>query len=1013
MKSGKLNKMATILAVLFLIMSGLMVVQWNAQPVEATEHEDEDYTYTIEGFIDTEEYVPIESDLEIKLRSLSTGETWNEHTSEDYYEFTDVKPGRYEIILPSQIEDDVAYMRTTTDQIEISDEDVTRDLAVDNEYIDHELQFNVTIDNDPVEELEDVTITLQNRTRGFHYDDYDLICEENSTVEIDIYKGFSGSLMVEKEGYAPNFTHPVDLDEGSEKTILEDISLETTPIVQGRLMDQKGSGIQEDMDITLYNETVGVLNRTKEGPTFRIRAPINYDYTLVVDAPGYRPLVNDSISFDEDREIRLDKNTVYESEPEEFHTDIHFDYDIDTEKDNLTVTTNRNIRAGTRMETLDYSSMGNLAMQIDLALGDGDGHLNDTDVEKFKERLNYTKNIKHTPEFITVNDTVFELKDYTAEFSENFTDKLTGDINASNLFEGDIYFDTTRTYEPVNTGPGRHIIDLTVEHDQTYGNKRDYTYEMTLREDYERYRGEGTEEDIPENVEVKNYTELTIDPETVDLEEDLRSKVTLDIRESEEGEVDILVNPDDDNEVRPHIFEKEEDEEVDWVIRKGTNVTFEADYTPVTSEAISYTWTYGDRDPVYGEDQIEFSHIFDETTGEDDWEILNLKVEESSGEMIDDSINIVVDDEGPRGEHIIVNEENIDLGHSTNVDEQEEVEFSASDFHDNATGDVAEYKWTFNYTEEHDEAHDEGENITHAFDVPGEYEVSLNVTDIVGNWRTVSIDVTVMDVTEPEGDFSIEWNDNSTYEPTVRLQKEINVTFNGTEIVAHPDYNGESVDFNWTLIDEDGNKTLAENEEALWTYDGFTEAGTYTIRLNVTDGPSDFTEDEKENYREIEKTITIERGPVPDLSVRELRFSDEDPRVGDTVTISVNVTNIGDSNAEDIETILRVDGERVDIDEKFYQDGEELDVHEIAKGETVTIRFEWEPEEDGENTVNVNVTDAEEPSDLHYNNDMEDTVSVRVPAWRQYLVYALIPIIIIGVTVGLYFFKDKIAELLG
>ena len=989
MKSGKLNKMATALAVLFLVMSGLMVVQWNAQPVEATEHE-EDYSYTIEGFIDPEEYVPIESDLEIKLRSLSTGETWDEYTSEDYYEFTDVKPGWYEIILPSQIEDDVAYMRTTTDRIEISDEGVTRDIEVDNEVIDHTLQFNVTVDDDPVDELDDVSVTLQNRPRGFYHDDYEVICEENATVEIDVYSDFDGSLMVEKEGYAPNFTHPVDLDD-SEETILENISLETTPIVEGRLVDQEGSGIREEMAITLYNEDVGILQRIKVGPTFRIRAPIDYDYTLVVDAPGYRPLVNDSISFDQDnRVITLGKNTVYESEPEEFHTDIQFDYDADTEEDNLTVTTNRSLRAGTRIETLDYSSIGNLAMQIDLALGDGDGDLDDADIERFKERLNYTKNITHTPEFITVNETVFRLKNYTAEFSENFTEKLTGEVNATNLFEGEIYFNTTRTYEPVNIGPGRHIIDLTVENDRMYGNQRYHTYEMTLREGYERYVGEDSEEQIPDNVEVQNYTTLDINP----MENGVTSDLTFDVRRSEEGEVEILVDPD--REVRPSIFEKE-NEESEWVIREGTNVTFRAEYTPVTSRAIYYRWSWDEDTHEEGADLTDFSYKFDEATeGE-----LILEVTESSGEEISDTIPITVDRDGPQGEHITVNNENISLGNISHVNETEEVEFSGRYFEDVATGVVDMYQWNFSDGSEIQE----GENVTHTFDEPGEYEVNLNVTDVIGNWNNDSIiDVKVWDITDPVGDFSIEWNDNVSMEPTVRLQKETNVTFNATEIVAHPEeYEGSALDYNWTLIGEDENVT---NEQEIWTYDQFDEAGEYTIRLNVTDEPSIYSEG---NYRVIEKTIIIERGPVPDISVLDMEFSHEDIRVGDTVTISVNVTNYGELDAEELETILTVNDEDIGVGEvTFYQDGEEMALDEIDQEGVFTVRFDWEPENDGENTVNVNITAIDEPLDLRFDNDAEQTITVDPPVWREYVVYALIPIIIIGVAVGLYMFKDRL-----
>ncbi len=978
MKSGKLNKMATTLAVLFLVMSGLMVVQWNAQPVEATEHEYEDYKYTIEGFIDPEEEgVTIESDLEIKLKSLSTGEIEDGYTSEDFYEFTDVTPGWYEIIFPSQVEDGVAYMRNTTRAIEVSEDIIGENFNVATREIDHSMEVNVTHDGETIENPEEVTVTLEDRDLGFTYE-ASLVDEENATFKADVYSEFEGTLMVEKDGYAPYFNTSIELESNEETTI--EVDLSTTPLVEGRLVDGEGRAIREEMDITLYNEVVGILHRTKEGPTFRIRAPKGYDdYTLVVDAHGYKPLVVEEVSFVEDEVIKLGRREVEESEPEEFHTDIDFDMEAEEDFLPMTVTTTRSIRAGTRMETLDYPFIGNLPMQIGLALGEETLELENEDVEEFKERLNYTKDIAYTPDFIAVNDTVYELTSYTAEFSENFTEKLKG--NVTDLFEGEIYFNTTREYTPVeDIDPGRHIIDLTVEHDRMYGNERDYTYHMNLKDGFERFRGEDTEEYIPENVEVEGFIELMIDPQKVDQEEDLRSRMTLDAIESEPEELEIIL------ERQPWRYEKEENH---YVVRYDTELLLTAEYR----DRDDFIWFLNDQEIDEGR---EITHLFDET-GE-----LELKAETSDG-RISGSVTVFVDDEGPHGEHIVVNGENITLGESVSVNETEEVEFNATYFEDDATGVVDRYQWNFSDGSEIQE----GENVTHIFEVPGEYEVSLNVTDAVGNWNEEGISVKVMDITEPVGDFTIEWNDNSTYDPIVRLEKETNVTFNGTEIIAHPEeYEGSELEFNWTLIGEDENIT---SEEANWTYEEFTEAGEYTIRLNVTD-EGEFSEG---NPRVIEKTIIIERGPVPDLMVHDLVFSEEDVRVGDTVTISVNVTNIGDLRAEDIDTRLTVNGEPISIDEiRFYQDGEELEINEIGQGETVTIRFEWEPEEDGENTVNVNVTDSGEPEDLWIDNEIEETITINPPAWREYVVYALIPIIIIGVVVGLYLFKDRLTEML-
>ncbi len=121
---------------------------------------------------------------------------------------------------------------------------------------------------------------------------------------------------------------------------------------------------------------------------------------------------------------------------------------------------------------------------------------------------------------------------------------------------------------------------------------------------------------------------------------------------------------------------------------------------------------------------------------------------------------------------------------------------------------------------------------------------------------------------------------------------------------------------------------------------------------------------------------TDEREPVPDLMIHDLTFSPENITVNDEVTISVNVTNIGDLAAESIETRLKIDGELLNVDERFYQDGEEIEERVIEAEETVMIKIEWQPEDMGEKTVNLNITDAEEPEDLRFDNKIEDTIYI-------------------------------------
>ncbi|MFP3872702.1 MAG: InlB B-repeat-containing protein [Candidatus Aenigmatarchaeota archaeon] len=1146
MKSGKVGKMATALAVLLLVLSGVVVVQWNAQPVEATESDNQTHKYTIEGFIDAG--ISIESDLELKLRDLKTGEVEEKQTSEDFYEFTDINAGWYEIIFPSQLKDGTAYMKKVTEPIRVDDNKI-KDLEIDAEKTDMTLEGYI-FDEDE-EPIENAVVTVEDQQRGFvHSVQTETITVENETLskyEMEIYGDFEGRFKVEKEGYAPHvdpsfsieepeeptyydlstastsggdviapgegtfeyeegdtvdleaaaedgyefvewtgdnetvedttanqttitmngnhtitaefesvvqeYTLSIDSTEGGEviapgegtfsyeegtsvnleavadpdyefvewtgdnetidnttanQTTIEmqddytvnaefvnvsgslvgqevksdgvythNATLFTEPVVEGRLVDQDGRGIREEMDITLYNDEIGMLQRTKEGPTFRIRAPANYDYTLVIDARGYEPLVKEVISLEGNE--KLGRQSVNESESENFETNLEFDG-----VNSLTIENTRNLNSGTRMKTLDHSSVGYLPMQIDMALGNQDLQIDDEEIGLFEDRLVYSEaDIPTTSDLIKVNDTLYELEDYSVEFEG--MDKLKEDF--IDPFEGDIVVNAVREYEAVeDLEEGPYAVDLEVDHPDTYGNRRIFNYTLDVMEGYERYdeTRENSIEFIPETVEVDGYTQLTIDPQSD--EESETSNLVLDLREYDEGEVDILI------EREPWVFEKADNH---YVIKKDTEAVLNSEYQNPISKALNFTWKLDDE--IIGYDE-EMAQAFNDT-GE---MTLELEVEESNGRIISDDAAVVVDDEGPQGTIKVRGEEIVE---STTADEGEELNFSAENFEDTATGNISSYQWNFS----DDSEPMIGANLTHlnhTFDIPGSYNVTLNVTDPVGNWNEEMIEIEVNDTTKPSVVIRTEWDGESSYDSVVEhddLTIGTNVTLNASESTAHPDYEGELTSFEW-WIEELEMKAEGETLENV----SFDDAGDYEVWVNVTD--------ESGNYRNQSVTVHIRRGPTPDLMVHtELRFSKDTIKEGDSVTISVNVTNQGDANATQIDTVLRVDGDLVDVDAELYKDDEELNRTHIEPNEEIEIKIKWTPESDGEKTVNVNVTDNEEAqhSELLWNNDVEDTVDVEPPEWREYLVYALIPIIIIGVTVGLYFYKDKIKEKLG
>jgi hypothetical protein len=126
---------------------------------------------------------------------------------------------------------------------------------------------------------------------------------------------------------------------------------------------------------------------------------------------------------------------------------------------------------------------------------------------------------------------------------------------------------------------------------------------------------------------------------------------------------------------------------------------------------------------------------------------------------------------------------------------------------------VANYTWMFT----------DGGAVTlhgvrpaHQFNDLGMFEVTLNVTDVLGNWDTDSMTVTVSDLTAPDADAG---QDQTVDEETV-------VTFDG----GGSSDNVGVVNFTWSFID----RTLVTIYGIQPSY-RFDNPGAFVVTLNVTD----------------------------------------------------------------------------------------------------------------------------------------------------------------------------------
>jgi PKD repeat protein len=196
-----------------------------------------------------------------------------------------------------------------------------------------------------------------------------------------------------------------------------------------------------------------------------------------------------------------------------------------------------------------------------------------------------------------------------------------------------------------------------------------------------------------------------------------------------------------------------------------------------------------------------------------------------------------------------------DAGYNKVINQTESVTFDGSrswSNHPNFTQEGT-YTWTFMYNGELQTLN--GKSPSFTFDLPGEYVVTLNVSDGTNVWDTDTVSIGVRDTEDPVA--------RAGPDRTVE-QGEV-VTLDGSGSTDnHPDF-PDGFEFEWFFID---GKVVRLN--GLVAEHTFNTPGVYTIRLTVTD-PSGNTNDDsftitvkdvEPPYADAGEDITVDDGQL-------------------------------------------------------------------------------------------------------------------------------------------------------
>jgi PKD repeat protein len=328
----------------------------------------------------------------------------------------------------------------------------------------------------------------------------------------------------------------------------------------------------------------------------------------------------------------------------------------------------------------------------------------------------------------------------------------------------------------------------------------------------------------------------------------------------------------------------------DQTVDEGTLVTFDGSSSTDDVEIANYTWVFNDGTgniALYG---VVPSHTFN-VPG---IFIVTLRVTNNFGLWDTDALSVTANDIIPPVAEAGPDWLTIGAGGTCT--------FDGTSSTDNAG--IVNYTWTFD-----DGTGDitlYGATISYTFNVPGVYNVTLNVTDAAGLWDVDMIRVAVCDDTPPTADAG----------PDQNVDEDTLVTFNGS---ASTDNVG-IINYTWTFNDGTSDITLFGAAPS----HTFNVPGIYTVDLHVKD-----------------------RSPFWDNDMMTVTVKDITPPVADAgpdQTIDENTLQIFDCSASSDNVGI------IDYTWTFNDSTDDFTLHGAAPSHTFNVP--------GIYTVTLNVTDA-------------------------------------------------------
>ncbi len=743
-----------------------------------------------------------------------------------------------------------------------------------------------------------------------------------------------------------------------------------------------------------------VISAFINGSLYTFSAPVG-SYRMVVDAKNY-------IAYDQPVTVTsgtklLDVNLTASPQERDNITVAFYPKDWS----NFTVYRNLSLNADSGLAGLMPAGLRDLREQINFTLGDGTyngGTLSATDVAAFQLWL-----LRNGPLYVA-SDAFLGLnsKFYTSN-AASFKVSVSGSLATAGE---PVWINSSATYQVkssawISYGAPKYYLNLTVLPDTNVTVYHNFTYLVQLPAGYEMV----SNKILPSSsaIATSGFQNITADPGVSG------QAIQMVIQKSLTGIARAKVTgPTGKFYVVNATYQHYQ-----AYVAANTNITFSAAETsnPPSNDSTrdNFTWKFlanGSFPNPPNNLRYGIEPTFNFTTA--GAYIVNLTAKGSGGNLTQRNMDIWVDGSAPVGDFKTNRTGSGSAkGADLHVNQGTQIRFDGSLSTDEAypgkAGVISNsgYAWDFNQDGIPDAT---GRVVNQTFGTPGRFIVNLTVTDSVGNKASnVSLTITVNDTEGPKPAFRI-LDPTNEYAVAPTLTEGRNYTFNASTTTDNYD-KLSALNFTWYISGPliGGQLSLTKKYGMNITFGWSTWNLSYQVKLVVNDtGFGSGKLNSGTLFQNI--SVQIDQTLHPDLYlvVSSVKIDLTSPESGQTVTVTVNVTNKpGWGPATQIYvTVQEATGSQSsDLSPTWSMTNVNgTAISTLASGASGTMRISFAVVGQGNKTLTITVADRNEPyTHVTSENRVTESIVVQQPAWVNYAIIGSVVAVFAVVIFAMYY----------